>query len=66
MTTLMFGVLFGSIGVGYFIYGKKQEKLIPLIAGIILCAFPYFMPNPGAMLIVGTILVVAPWVVRES
>ena len=66
MTTLMFGVVFGSIGVGYFIYGKKQEKLIPLVAGIALCGFPYFMPNAYAMVIVGAILTAAPWVVRES
>lgn len=65
MTTVISSVLFGSIGVGYFIYGKKQQRLIPLIAGIGLCAFPYFIPNAYAMVIVGTILAAAPWLLRE-
>lgn len=65
MTALIFSLLFGTIGVGYFIYGKKQQRMIPLIAGIALCAFPYFIPNPYAMVIVGTILTAAPWLLRD-
>ena len=65
MTTLAFSVLFGTIGAGYFIYGKRQQRLIPLIAGIGLCIFPYFIPNSYAMVIVGAILTAAPWFLRE-
>jgi len=65
MTTLIFSVLFGSIGVGYFIYGKKQRKVIPLIVGMGLCGFPYFMSNPYGMAIVGLVLMAAPWLLRE-
>ena len=32
--SLLWGVLFSSIGVGYFIYGRKQQKLVPLLSGI--------------------------------
>lgn len=66
MSTLIFSVFFGSIGVGYFMYGRKQQRLIPLVAGIGLCAFPYFMPNLYAMVIVGTFLIGAPWLLREQ
>ena len=66
MTTLIFSVLFGSIGVGYFIYGKKQQRLIPLIVGIGLCALPYFIPNTYALVIVGLILTAAPWLLSEE
>ena len=65
MNTLIFSALFGSIGVGYFIYGKKQQKMVPLIAGMGLCLFPYFMSNPYGMTIVGLILMAAPWLLRE-
>ena len=65
MTTLICSLLFGSIGVGYFIYGKKQQKMVPLISGIGLCAFPYFIPNPYVMVIVGLLLAAAPWLLRE-
>lgn len=65
MTTLMLSVLFGSIGIGYFIYGKKQQRLIPLMAGIGLCVLPYFVPNLYAVVIVGTILIAVPWLLRK-
>ena len=60
----MFSTLFGSIGLGYFIYGKKQQKMVPLIAGIALCAYPYFISNVYAMVVVGIILTAVPWVIR--
>lgn len=44
-TTIMFSFIFGSIGVGYFIYGKRQSEMVPLLAGIGLCVFPYFISN---------------------
>lgn len=64
-TTLIFSTIFGSIGVGYFIYGKKQEKMIPLLAGIGLCAFPYVVSNVFLMVLVGIILTAVPWLIRE-
>ncbi len=63
-TTIMFSTLFGSIGLGYFIYGKKQQKMVPLIAGIALCAYPYFISNVYAMVGVGIILTAVPWLIR--
>ena len=63
-TTLMVSILFGSIGVGYFIYGKKQQQFIPLFTGIALCVYPYFMSNGYAMVVVGIILTAVPWFIR--
>jgi len=62
-TTLIFSILFGSIGMGYFVYGKKQQAAIPLLAGIVLCIFPYFVSNVYIMLLVGIALTVLPWVI---
>jgi hypothetical protein len=60
-TTLISSIVFGSVGAGYFIYGKKQQQPIPMITGIALCAYPYFISNLYASVIVGTILVAIPW-----
>ncbi len=65
MESLMFSVFFGSIGVGYFIYGKKQRKLVPWIAGMGLCVFPYVVSGLTAMAITGTLLTVTPWFLKE-
>lgn len=65
MTTLISSFFFGSIGVGYFIYGKKQNRLIPLIAGVGLCAFPYFLSHAYAMVAVGMVLMAAPLLLKK-
>ena len=62
--SLMFSMLFGSIGLGYFVYGKKQQKLIPAVAGIGLCVFPYFISNAWAMALIGAALTIAPLLIR--
>jgi hypothetical protein len=61
---LMSSMLFGSIGLGYFVYGKKQQKLIPAMAGIGLCVFPYLISNTWVMVLIGVALMVVPWVIR--
>ena len=44
-TSLFLGVLFGSIGLGFFIYGRKQRKVVPLLCGLVLMIVPYFIPD---------------------
>ena len=61
---LLWGMLFGAIGFGYFLYGKKQKAIIPLGVGIVLCVFPYFIANVYALVIVGVILMAIPFFVR--
>jgi len=60
----MLSVLFSSIGAGYFVYGKKQRQVVPLLTGIALCVYPYFMSNGYAMVVVGIILTAVPWLIR--
>ena len=61
---LMWGMLFGAIGFGYFLYGKKQKAIIPLCVGIVLCVFPYFIDNVYVLVGVGVILAAIPYFVR--
>ena len=56
----LFGsVLFGAIGVAAFIYGKKQAAAKPMIVGILLIAFPYFITNSILLYVIGTLLTAA-------
>ena len=61
---LMWGMLFGAIGFGLFLYGKKQKSVVPLITGIALSVVPYFIANVYALVMVGVILVAIPYFVR--
>ena len=63
-TTLFLGLIFGSIGVGYFIYGKKQQKPIPLLIGILLSVYTFFISDWLWILIVGIVLSIIPYFVR--
>ncbi len=58
------GMLFGAIGLGFFTYGKKQKAIVPLLVGIALFVFPYFISNVYILVIVGFMLAVLPYFVR--
>ena len=61
---LLWGLLFGSIGLGYFIYGKKQRAAVPLVCGLGLMVFPYFVPNTILLVSVGALLIAIPYFLR--
>jgi hypothetical protein len=61
---LIWGMLFGAIGMGFFVYGNRQKAFVPLFVGMALCVFPYFIPNVYALVIVGAILIVLPYFIR--
>ena len=62
---LMWGVIFGSIGLGFFVYGKKQKAIIPFFSGIGLIVFPYFISNVFILIITGIVLVALPFVIKR-
>jgi len=64
-TTLLFtGLIFGSIGMGYFVYGRKQGNFMALLAGIGLCVFPYFTNSVWMSIAIGLGLVILPFVIK--
>jgi len=64
MAILLWGVLFGSIGLGFFIYGKRQGAPVPLACGLLLMVFPYFVSNAWATVLIGSVLMAIPYFVR--
>jgi hypothetical protein len=61
---LIWGLIFGSLGAGFAIYGKKQKAIVPLCAGIALCVVPYFIANVYVLVVVGCVLAAIPYFVR--
>jgi hypothetical protein len=64
ISTLMWGIIFGSIGLGFFVYGKKQKAIIPMLSGIALMVFPYFISNLYIMILSGIFLVALPYFIK--
>jgi hypothetical protein len=62
-TTLAIGILTGAVGTGYFMYGKRQTKFAPLLAGMALCVYPYFVDSTLWLVVIGAVLMAAPFVV---
>lgn len=62
--SLLLSVIFSSIGLGYFIYGKKQQQMLPLICGIALMIYPYFFDSAILMSTIGLVLIAAPRLIR--
>ena len=62
--TLYLSVLFSSIGLGYFMYGKKQKMTVPLACGLILMIYPYFIESTALLSVVGVILALLPYFLR--
>jgi hypothetical protein len=64
-STLMWGVIFGSIGLGFFVYGKKQKAMVPIFCGIGLMAFPYLISNIAMLVLSGLVLVAMPFLIKR-
>ena len=61
---LIWGVLFGAIGLGFLTYGKRQKAIVPLVVGIALLLFPYFISNMLILVAIGMGLIALPYFVR--
>jgi len=61
---IVWGVIFGSIGFGFFLYGRKQRAVVPLLVGLALMVIPYFIPNIVVLVLVGSGLVALPYFLK--
>ena len=56
-STLFASLIWGSIGLGFAIYGKKQRATAPLVGGILLMGISYVIASALLMSLVGVALV---------
>ena len=54
-------MLFSSVGLGFFLYGKKQKAVVPLVCGLVLMVLPYFVSNVMLLVTAGVALSVVPY-----
>jgi hypothetical protein len=62
--SLLWGVVFGAIGLGYLRYGKLTKRIMPYVSGIGLMVFTWFVEGTWLTLIIGLALVALPFVIR--
>lgn len=50
--------LFSLIGMALFVYGRRQRRAAPLMSGIALMVYPYFVSSTPALVGIGVVLIV--------
>jgi hypothetical protein len=65
LSNLFAGFIFGSIGLAAFVYGKKNVLWRPMVIGIILMAYPYFLSGALFIYLIGIVLTAALYFWRE-
>jgi hypothetical protein len=63
-SSIFWGLLFGAFGLGFFVYGRKQKAVVPLVCGLVLMVFPYFISNTILLVAIGVALMAIPFLVR--
>lgn len=62
---LYLSFLFSTIGIGYFMYGKRESEAGFILAGIALGVYPYFVSSVGMIVLLGVLVVAAPFVINR-
>ena len=59
---LFASLIWGSIGVGYIIYAKKQQEIVPFIGGLIMVAVSYFVSSALLMSLISIAVIAVVYV----
>lgn len=59
---LLLSMVYSTVGLGMFMYGRKAVRFVPLIAGILLMVVPYFIGSLLWMSLISIALMVSPFV----
>jgi hypothetical protein len=57
-------MMFGSVGFGFFIYGRRQRAVAPLVVGLALMVLPYVVSNVYLLIALGLGLIALPYFFR--
>jgi len=60
MGLIFSGIVFGAIGLAYFVYGKKAQEYLFLFSGMGLMIYPYFIQTLWISVVIGIVITVLP------
>ena len=65
--SLFASLIWGSVGLGFFIYGKKQKSGVPLFGGLAMIGISYFVSSALYMsLVSAAILAGMIWMIKRG
>lgn len=63
---LFASLVWGSVGLGYFIYGKKQGSWPPMLGGGLMMAASYFVSSVWVMSLISLGLIVVVYLLLKQ
>ena len=63
--SIIFSLFISSIGLAYFMYGKKAPELSFLLFGVALMVYPYFVHNLILSIFIGLLLCALPFITKR-
>ena len=63
---LFASLIWGSVGVGYFIYGKRQRSWLPMLGGVLMIAASYFVGSALMMSLICAGVIVAIYILLKQ
>jgi hypothetical protein len=63
MNGLIVGIITGAFGMAYLVYGRRQSKVVAVVAGVLLCIYPYFIDGLLMQCAIGGALLAAPFLI---
>jgi len=65
--SLVASLIWGSVGLGFFIYGKKQQSMVPLFGGLLIMGTTYFIESALYMSLASiTLLAGVYWLKKQG
>ncbi len=58
---LLASLVIGGIGLGLFIYGKRQSRIPQLVGGMVMMIYPYFVASVAWMVAAACLILAALW-----
>ena len=64
-SNLITSLIWSSVGIGCFVYGKKQKSFVPWLGGVALILITYFVDDAVVMSLIGAVILVAMYFGRH-
>jgi hypothetical protein len=61
--SLVASLIVSAIGFVVFTYGKRLQRVPQIVIGLVLMAFPYFVPSIPLMATIAAVLLAGLWLV---
>jgi hypothetical protein len=63
---LLASLIWGSIGLGYCIYGKRQQQWVPMTGGVVMIAASYFFSALVMSMVCLGVIAIVYWMLKQG